>query len=65
MKKIQPVAFATVKIKNSNAGVSADAQGVFTINAAPGNVLVVSATGFTPKEITVGNENNINCYIKF
>jgi TonB-linked SusC/RagA family outer membrane protein len=58
-EKNTPVAFATVKIKSSNAGVSADAQGAFAINATPGNVLVVSATGFAAKEITIGSETNI------
>ena len=58
-EKNAPVAFATVKIKKTNAGVSADAQGSFTINAAPGDVLVVSATGMVSKEATVGTQNNI------
>jgi TonB-linked SusC/RagA family outer membrane protein len=58
-EKNAPVAFATVKIKSSNGGVAADAQGAFTINANSGNVLVVSAAGFAPKEITIGSETDI------
>ena len=58
-EKNEPVAFATIKIKKSNGGVSADAQGSFAINAAAGDVLVVSATGSVSKEVTVGSETNI------
>jgi TonB-linked SusC/RagA family outer membrane protein len=57
--KNNPVAFATVKIKKTNAGTSADAQGAFSINANAGDVLVVSSTGMVNKEVTVGGETNI------
>ncbi|HEY6975092.1 MAG TPA: carboxypeptidase-like regulatory domain-containing protein, partial [Chitinophagaceae bacterium] len=57
--KGDPVPFATVKIKNSKVGTASDAQGVFTIRASGNDVLVISSTGFTSKEISVGTENNI------
>ena len=59
-EKNDPVAFASVKIKNSKAGVSADAQGSFSINAKPTDVLVITATGFTAKEISVGNQSDLS-----
>lgn len=54
------VPFATVKIKNTKAGVAADAKGSFVIQANTGATLVVSATGFTNKEVIVGADNTIN-----
>src|SRR5580698_3895315 len=55
----QPVPFATVKIKSSKAGVSAEADGSFTIKAKQGDVLVISGTGVTTKEITVDGPNMV------
>src|SRR4030095_4347878 len=57
--KGDPVPFATVKIKNSKVGTASDVQGVFSIKANTGDILVISSTGFTSKEIPVGAENNI------
>ena len=49
----QPVPFATVRVKASKAGVSADADGNFTINAKIGDILAVSGTGIVSKEFTI------------
>src|ERR1700759_284613 len=57
--KNEAVAFATVKIKKTQAGVSADAQGAFSINANATDVLIISATGFVTKEVAINNETNI------
>ena len=43
----QPVPFATIKVKGSNQGTSADADGSFSIKAKTGDVLLISGTGFT------------------
>ncbi|MEP6684953.1 MAG: SusC/RagA family TonB-linked outer membrane protein, partial [Parafilimonas sp.] len=59
-EKNEPVAFASIKIKNSKAGVSADAQGSFTINAKSTDVLVITATGFTAKEVLVGDQSELS-----
>lgn len=48
-----PVPFATISVKRTNVAVSANAEGSFSVQAAPGNVLVVSATGYTSKEVKV------------
>lgn len=54
-----PVPFASVSIKGTDTGVSADADGNFSINASIGSTLVFSATGFTTIEVTVrGNTVN-------
>lgn len=49
----QPVPFLTVKVKGSKTGVSADADGNYTIKAKAGDILVFSGTGITTQEVTV------------
>ena len=51
--KGEPVAFASVKVKNGKAGVAADANGNFRIEVPEGSVLVISAAGSIDQEITV------------
>ena len=54
------VAFASVKLRGSKTGVSADANGAFTIRAKTGDVLEVSGTGYITKEFPVGSGSSIN-----
>jgi TonB-linked SusC/RagA family outer membrane protein len=54
-----PVTAATVKNKKSKLSVSADAQGVFSIKANTGDVLLITSTGFGDKQVTVKADNNI------
>jgi TonB-linked SusC/RagA family outer membrane protein len=55
-----PVAFASVKVKNAKSGVSADANGNFRIEVADGAILVISATGSQTKEVTiVANQSTV------
>jgi len=51
--KGEPVAFASIKVKNGKTGVAADANGNFRIEVKDGAVLVISAAGSTDQEITV------------
>ena len=46
-----PVQFATIRIKGTKTGSSADADGNFTIKAAVGQSLIFSATGMSAKEV--------------
>jgi TonB-linked SusC/RagA family outer membrane protein len=55
----QPLAGANVFIKGSTKGVVTDANGHFTIDAENGSTLVISNSGYAPKELKVGNENNL------
>jgi len=57
--KGDPVPFATITIKNSKAGTASDEQGLFSIRANTGDVLIIGSTGFTSKEVPVGAETNI------
>lgn len=59
----KPIPFASVKLKNSNIGAAADDNGSFVIQAAAGQTLIVSATGFANKEFIVGNDNVINIFL--
>ncbi len=47
------IPFATVLIKGTNRGTSTNQDGQFSISARSGEVLVVSALGFDPGEITL------------
>lgn len=55
-----PIPFASVIIRGSNTGTSADQNGNFTIRAKSGDVLVISSQGRIAREITVGSESTIN-----
>jgi len=55
------VPFASVTIKGTNNGVSADLNGKFTIsNVKTGDVLVISATGYADKEVTIGTSDEVS-----
>ncbi|MEJ7737402.1 MAG: SusC/RagA family TonB-linked outer membrane protein [Chitinophagaceae bacterium] len=56
----EPVSFATVRVKGSNAAVSADQNGNFSIPAARGAILIISATSFGTKEVKVGDDNTVS-----
>ncbi len=51
----QPISGASVIIKGKKGGTVTNASGEFSISAATGNTLVISAVGFSPKEIKVEN----------
>lgn len=52
-----PIPFASVRVQNSNRGVTADENGNFTISVNQGEVLQVSAVGIRAANITVGAED--------
>lgn len=53
------VPFASVTVKGTNTGVSADENGNFTIQAAPNSILVISAASFQSSEVNIGDNTNI------
>lgn len=55
----QPVSGASVTVRGSAAGASANAAGDFKINAKPGDVLQVTSVNFGSTETKVGNQNSI------
>ena len=60
-----PVSFATVKVRGTQTGVSADVNGAFSIKVKDGDVLEISGAGFESQRVTVrGNDNVINVQLK-
>ena len=57
------VPFASVTVKGTNAGVAADENGNFTIDAAPNSTLVFSAAGFETTEVKIGNQTSVTATI--
>jgi len=53
-----------VSVKNTNNTVFTNSQGIYTIKAKIGDVLVFSAKGFETKEIVVGSDLSINIKLK-
>jgi TonB-linked SusC/RagA family outer membrane protein len=60
----KPVAAASVTIKNKSGGTVTNDAGVFSINAATGDVLIISGVNFDPTEIQLGDEASINVVLK-
>jgi TonB-linked SusC/RagA family outer membrane protein len=54
-----PVSYATITNKRTNAGVAADANGSFSISAETGDSLVVTATSFQTFSVAVGSSPTI------
>ena len=57
--KGEPVPGVSIVVKNKPGGTSTNANGVFTINADEGDVLVVSIIGFKTQEITIGGQHQL------
>jgi iron complex outermembrane recepter protein len=51
--KNDPVSFAAVSIKNTNRQAVADADGRFEIKANTGEIMLITAVGFKPYEVTI------------
>ncbi len=60
-----PVSFATVKLKGSpTVGLSADANGAYSIRVNANDVLVISAASFSTIEVPVGTQNFLNTVLE-
>lgn len=59
-----PIDGASVVIKGTKTGTAADAQGNFRITAKTGDVLVISAVNFYPKEIKIETESQVNATLE-
>lgn len=51
---------ATVAVKGTNKSTSANASGQFSIDAAPGDVLVITFIGYTTEEVKLGSSTNLS-----
>ena len=59
-EKGNSIPFASISLKSSKLGVSADQQGNFSIKAKSGDVLVISSQGFNAREVTLNNDAQIS-----
>ncbi|MGJ8685033.1 MAG: SusC/RagA family TonB-linked outer membrane protein [Nonlabens sp.] len=60
----EPVLGATVLVKGSSNATTTDFDGMYSINAASSDVLVVSFAGYTAQEVPVGSQSVINVTLK-
>ncbi|WP_142683254.1 SusC/RagA family TonB-linked outer membrane protein [Chitinophaga polysaccharea] len=57
--KGQPLVGASIQVKGTNKGTVTNVQGAFNLAANPGDVLIISIIGYETKQVTVGNDPNI------
>ncbi|SFU31677.1 TonB-linked outer membrane protein, SusC/RagA family [Pustulibacterium marinum] len=55
-----PLPGATVQIKGTSTGTQTDFDGNYSIQAATGDVLVISFLGFKTTEVSVGNQSTLS-----
>ncbi len=55
-----PVSFASVKVKGTPTGVSADANGAYSLKVNPNSTLVISGAGFKETEVPVGTQSTLS-----
>lgn len=53
-----PIAKASVQVKGTNTGTVTDEKGAWTLRVNDGQVVVISAVGFEPMEIKIGNKTS-------
>ena len=58
-----PIPFVTVRVKGTKVGTSADADGKFSLRTKPGDVLIITGTGFDSKEVQVDATGNVTVQI--
>ena len=56
----QPLSGVSVTVRGTGTGTSTDQNGSYAIDAPAGATLVFSYVGFTPQEITVGTNDNVD-----
>ena len=59
----QPVPYATIRIKGTTHGSSADGEGNFSIRVNPSATLIITGTGLSSKEFPVGSASSLNIQI--
>lgn len=59
-----PLSGISITVKGKNIGTSTDMDGSFTVDAAEGDVLVISSVGFSSTDYTVGTSAAITIVLK-
>jgi TonB-linked SusC/RagA family outer membrane protein len=58
------IPFATIRIKGSKFGVSADANGAYSLKVKEGDIIQITANGIKITEATIGTQNNITTVVE-
>ncbi|HEY6899066.1 MAG TPA: TonB-dependent receptor [Puia sp.] len=56
----RPLEGASVTVKGRGGGVQTDKDGVFSLNAKSGDVLIISYVGYSPREVRVGSRPTVD-----
>lgn len=59
-----PVSFASITVKGANTGVSADANGAYSIRVSSNTILFISGASYIQAEVPVGNQLIINTVLE-
>ncbi|MEP6948431.1 MAG: SusC/RagA family TonB-linked outer membrane protein [Ginsengibacter sp.] len=62
--KGDPIVGASIIIKGTSKGIPANSAGEFSINAKPGDVLIITAQSFGKSELKVGNQTNVSITLR-
>src|ERR1700750_670709 len=57
------VSGASIKVKGTNTGTIANADGSFSMTVQPNATLIVSAVGYVQQQVAVNNQTNIPVYL--
>ncbi len=60
----EPLSSASVVVKGTNTGTSTDASGNFVISVAENAVLVISAVGYEPVQVSVAGKQQLSIKLK-
>jgi len=55
-----PIPAATIKIKGTKMGTSADFEGAFKLDVQDGNILIITGVGYEPKEVKIGGSSSLS-----
>lgn len=58
--KGEPLSGVSIVVKDKPGGTSTNANGIFTIDANEGDVLIISIIGFKSREVTIGSQHEIS-----
>jgi len=60
----KPLVGVTIELKGKKSGTQTNENGEFSIDASPGDVLVVSYTGYSQKDVKVGSSSTFTLVMK-
>ncbi len=60
----EPLIGASVVVQGTNSGTITDIDGMYSIQASPGDVLLISYIGYRDQTITVGDDSNVSLVLE-